>query len=677
MPIGAVTMILTNVGLQIFNNWCGSRQNKQLQQKREEFERAAKERNTQRMWQIMREGQELTRQLEEEKHQQRLEELKNDVGNLLQKLTYAATINNWPLNVLPIVMKNQALGNLLANQEDSVALHCIFTPSNSLEFNRVVFPRIEDALETYCNQHWSVMSDHPILFYSGTWKSQQSPTEVQIDSMRAALTNLPTLVITPFFRPNDGKLVFHVRIWGVGASSSDEFSIPEIEPTEFQRNYQSSDDYVNDSELMDELIEDLVPCLQCIIGYMADTYFWSSAGLAPHLPLLLTNGTINTDGMKYLINNSREYYDGLLAESEEKAEENPFMHNRLYNLIEGVASLWHDSENQKKREKCLLNTISTYCGGIKFNSIKDFVSSENIKDLDIDVIYNIIQLLQLFGFVDEVKVVEEIARKIDVSTNSTNWYTSKHVGIDEETILKSTDIELLLYYANHNNGYALFRLGEIYEYSIIGEFDLDKSKQYYNKAIQNNCCLAIIKNEIEDFKNNGQCDKTKIDNQIETLKSLYEKDICQAILLSVEISHLGIISLLETDELLTALDLVELSNHPYAYYLGAIIIIETYGKKYSSKIVELLEKSASLGYVESQLLLANIYKEGKLVPSSAKDCIKYNKLAAAQGSGEAFTNLGICFLEGFGMKKSKENALNMFRLADELGDEDAHSILNR
>lgn len=362
MPIGAVTMILTNVGLQIYNNWCGSRQNKQLQQKREEFERAAKERNTQRMWQIMHEGQELTRQLEEEKHQQRLEELKNDVGNLLQKLTYAATIDNWPLNVLPIVMKNQALGNLLANQEESVALHCIFTPSNSLEFNRVVFPRIEEALETYCNQHWSVMSDHPILFYSGTWKSQQSPTEVQIDSMRAALSNLPTLVITPFFRPNDSKLVFHVRIWGVGASSSDEFSIPEIEPTEFQRNYQTGDDYVNDADLMDELIEDLVPYLQCLIGYMTDTYFWSSLGKAPYLPLLVTNGTINTDGMKYLVDDSRDYYDKLLLTNEDNTKENPFMQDYILNLFEGSSVLWDADAKDKKLEDILLKFCTKKLG---------------------------------------------------------------------------------------------------------------------------------------------------------------------------------------------------------------------------------------------------------------------------------------------------------------------------
>ena len=102
MAIGAITMILANVGLQIYNNWCGIRQNAALQQKREEFERAAKERNTEHMWRLMREGQELTLQLEKEKHADRLNELKDDVDHLLEKLTYETTISNWPLKVLPL-----------------------------------------------------------------------------------------------------------------------------------------------------------------------------------------------------------------------------------------------------------------------------------------------------------------------------------------------------------------------------------------------------------------------------------------------------------------------------------------------------------------------------------------------------------------------------------------------
>lgn len=483
MPIGAITLILTNVGLQIYNNWRGSRQNKLLQQKREEFERALRERNTQRMWQLMSEGQELTRQLEEEKHQQRLNELKNDIGNLLQKLAYAATINNWPLNVLPIVMKNQALGNLLANQEESIALHCIFTPSNSLEFNRIVFPRIEEALEAYCNQHWSVMSDHPILFYSGAWKSLQAPTEVQIDSMRTALGNLPTLVITPFFRPNDGKLVLHVRIWGVGASSSDEFNIPEIEPTDFQRNYQTGDDYVNDTELMDELIEDLVPYLQCLIGYMADTYFWSSLGKAPHLPLLITNGTINTDGMKYLVDDSREYYNRLYSDA--KADDSFLMDNTLLNLSEGVLCLESFSDSRNRLHQLFLERCS-------IRSSQSFQTIEAAVD-------NTIWLLGDLAFLRNML-------RISAELGDTASFQSLYALVDsleeidyDYQVLDSKDVSVLESMENQGNAVAAYRLGELYEYAIGVKTDEAKSKQYYQQALDKGFFLAEIKLGLRGF----------------------------------------------------------------------------------------------------------------------------------------------------------------------------------
>ena len=93
-----------------------------------------------------------------------------------------------------------------------------------------------------------------------------------------------------------------------------------------------------------------------MIGYMADTYFWASSGLAPHLPLLVTNGTINTDGMKYLVSDSREYYDQLLLTSEEKAKENPFMQQNLLNLCRGTADLWDEEYKKayaKMRQRCV------------------------------------------------------------------------------------------------------------------------------------------------------------------------------------------------------------------------------------------------------------------------------------------------------------------------------------
>ena len=410
MPIGAITMILTNVGLQIYNNWCGSRQNDKLQQKREEFERAARERNTEHMWKLLREGQEMTMQMEKEKHDDRLKELKEEVDHLLERLTYESTITNWPLKVLPIVMKNQAFGNLLANQEEHVAMHVIFARSNYDKFNKLVYPIVEKDLEQYCDKHWSTVSDHPVLFYSGAWKPMSSPTDVQVKAMREELRNLPTLLITPFFRPgdgthpDDGKLVFQVHMWGVGPNSSDKFIVPEIEPVSdefhFQRTYTNQQDYDNVMGLLDEIVEDLVPYLECMIGYMADTYFWSSAGLAPHLPLLVTNGSINTDGMKYLISDSREYYNQLLLTSEEQAKENPFIQDNLLNLYKGSAELWDENNRKSYIEEIFL---------LRCNNITQF-GHNNVEDALINTpfSYNDINILNQLKYTHKDNVIYDI-----------------------------------------------------------------------------------------------------------------------------------------------------------------------------------------------------------------------------------------------------------------------------
>ena len=479
MAIGAITMILANVGLQIYNNWCGSRQNAALQQKREEFERAAKERNTEHMWRLLREGQEIALQLENEKHADRLKELKDEVDHLLERLTYETTISNWPLKVLPIVMKNQAFGNFLANQEENVAMHVIFTRSNHDKFNKLVYPVVEKQLEQYCDKHWSTMTDHPILFYSGAWKPAVTPTDVQVMAMREELKNLPTLLITPFFRPNDGKLVFQLHMWGVGANSTDKFDVPEIESTDFQRSFNNQDDYDNEEGLLDEIVEDLVPYLECIIGYMADTYFWSSAGLAPHLPLLLTSGAINTDGMRHLVDGSREYYSNLLTTSEEKSLDNIFLEDNLLNLYEGSSVLWDVKTKVAKLEE----VFYSYCrkknpainGGVLDNAQIPFM----VQDLSM--------LNKYKEGLNGTKYEKLIKENIQL-LNTINF---------DFALLDSNDILELSKGLDCTNGVAEYRLGEIFEFGIENQIDVKKSCEYYKSSKKQGFVLALLKLNID------------------------------------------------------------------------------------------------------------------------------------------------------------------------------------
>ena len=482
MPIGTITMILTNVGLQIYNNWCSSRQNEKLRQKREEFERAARDRNTEHMWELMREGQELTMQLEKEKHDDRLKELKDEVDHLLERLTYEATISNWPLKVLPIVMKNQALGNLLANQEEHVAMHVILTRSNYNKFNKSVFPIVEKQLEQYCDQHWSTMTDHPVLFYSGSWKPMSCPTDVQVTAMREELKNLPTLLITPFFRPGDGKLVFQVHMWGVGANSSDQFSVPEIEPVNdefhFQRTYNNQQDYENEEGLLDDVVEDLVPYLECMIGYMADTYFWTAFGSVPQFPLMLADGTINTDGMKYLVNDCQGYYERLLATTEENAKANPFAENNSVALLDGLSTFLSAEE----KETGLKRLFSEYC------SVKLFISNDDVSELINNASWGLCNLQfisTIVNYADKQNFPEYQGLKpiIEMLTSINHDYS----------ILDIKDIPSLKELADSGNAVALYRLGEVHEYGMRVPIDEELACHYYQESAEKGFILGELK----------------------------------------------------------------------------------------------------------------------------------------------------------------------------------------
>lgn len=639
MAIGAITMLLTNVGLQIYNNWCGCRQNDKLQKKREEFERAARDRNTEHMWKLLREGQELTLELEQQKHGDRLKELKKEVDDLLRKLTYEATINNWPLKVLPIVMKNQAFGNLLAKQEENVAMHVIFTRSNYDNFNKLIYPIVEKKLEQYCDKHWSTMTDHPVLFYSGAWKPMSSPTDVQVTAMREELKNLPTLLITPFFRPNDGKLVFQVHMWGVGANSTDRFDVPEIEPLDFQRSFSNNDDYDNERGLFEEIVEDLVPYLECMIGYMADTYFWSSAGLAPHLPMLVTNGSINTDGMKYIVDDCREYYDKLLLKSEENAKENPFMQQNLLKLYEGSAELW----DEETKIGNLKQTFLTYCCQRKGQNVSDMFTAlapTNFSKEDIPFIDTSLNHFRGTEYESKLRHIKEVLTSINFDYN----------------LLSVTDIDFLEEKHKEGKSIASYRLGEIYEYSIGTKWDKALSNQYYLDAERSAFILARLRNNIDLYE-----------QYREEIDCLINAGVAQAFVFKACWLYTRNMNA-EALQLLSSTS----SSHPAILFKKAKILIETNCDV--SQAEEILTNLAAKGYIKAQELLCEMYKKGDVLNENPSKHAEYAEKAMMQNSPDATYAMALCYLHGYGVQQSSSTGIMLVDRAEELGCMEAKRI---
>lgn len=667
MAIGTITMILANVGLSIFNNWAGSRQNKQIAEKREEFERAAREGQRERMLQLMREGQQLTLELEEQKHKERLSELNDQFDNLIKELAYSAAIEHWPLKTLPIVMKNQALGNLLANQEEKVALHCILTSSNCREFNDYVLPKVESALEAYCNVHWSTLTGSPVLFYSGAWKSNDVPTGTQVDSMRAALSNLPTLLITPFFRPQDHKLVFQAHVWGVGYNNSDQFTIPVIEPTEFQRDYTDELGWLAEEGLIEEAVEDFVPYLQCLIGYIADTYFWSAFGSVPQLPRMLTDGTINTDGMKYLVDETREYYDNLLVESQEKAKEQPFADDNLQYLVEGTKTLWNDEVQKKNRIDCVLNSVHKITNS-RYNDLTELI--EVLPIYDMNIIDKIIKILRKFGFVKEAEKAE--ASKLELIHNASVEPQNKiRTDIFQDTdlsVLEMTDILLLEKLAKSNNAAAQFRLGELYEYSIGVDCNKDLSEKYYNQSLENGYILAKVYYLIHSDKAES-IDK----NMIKGLEYLNSQSVKQSMIFTSMLLYNGVGFNMDRAKAIDMLDKIN-TEHPLYLYWGAKMLMEC-GIEEKDNVKTLLCKCADMGYVKAQIALMSLLRDGTYLDVSPKEALLYAQKAASQGAPLAFRYIGECYINGFGVKRDYNQAKKYFEVAVKLGDDLSKQIL--
>ena len=663
MAIGAISMILANVGLQIYNNWCGSRQNDKLQQKREEFERAARERNTEHMWKLLREGQELAMQLEKEKHEDRLKELQCDLDNLLKEITHEKTIINWPLKVLPIVMKNQAFGNLLANQEENIAMHVLLARSNYSEFNKWVHPIIEKALELHCNQHWSTKSDHPILFYSGAWDTQKcpmNPNDVQITALQTQLSNLPTLLITPFFRPKDkdgkgGKLVFQVNMWGVGATKEYTFNVKEIEPKSdefhFQHLYTNQDDYENTKGVLDWIVEDLVPYLECMIGYMADTYFWSSAGLAPHLPLLVTNGTINTDGMRYLLYDSCVYYVQLLDKSLENTRANPFAQNNLLNFYDGCAGLWEESVKKKAIEDIFISYCSIRSNR-NFHSMDECVSIKLFSKEDLSFIKEFRSIYKNSAYQEELEKIQNVINLLDF----------------EYSIMSSVDVTYLNELAKDGNGAAMFRLGEIYEYSIkVERYDAIKSTKYYNDSLNKGFILASLYAVIHDEnKDSIRCFTSE---ELYVLNTLHDLGVITASIFLSQYYYYGPEK--DNTKVIRYLEDAPDTEHPYLYFWAAKVLMDLHGMKEERSIEYNLEKSANYGYIEAQTLLMSWYEK----KGNKEKVAKYAEMAARQGSLKGISKLGYCLLTGFGTYKDMNRGVEMLKFAAQKGDQNALEIL--
>lgn len=298
--MGPVTMMIASVGMQYFNNYANNNKNREIQAHQREFQKAAAEHDYDRMRKAQAAAARLAIELETEVHQERVKDIEKNYDSLLDSFAHSFAISNWPLSVLPFIMKGETFGSLFRGNSKTISMHCILTPSNCQWFNEFFYDDLDLRVEAEMNNNWNAQSSHPIVYYGGGWNRRQNkpngrsiPALIDLDDialLKNKLKQISTMVITPYFDPD---LLFRVQLWGMGKDYDVPFiiDIPHGEIGHSERIFSYDYGKNNQQELTDDFfnttMEEFVPYITSLIGFVADKYFWNVYGIQPGLPELI------------------------------------------------------------------------------------------------------------------------------------------------------------------------------------------------------------------------------------------------------------------------------------------------------------------------------------------------------------------------------------------------------
>lgn len=392
-----ITMMVASIGMQFFNNYANNDKNKEIQDKQREFQKAAAEHDFERMRKLQAESAKLALELEAEVHKERAEDINSNYDALLENFAHSFAIQNWPLNVLPFVMKGESFGSLFKGTTKSVNMHCIFTPSNCDWFNRMFYDDIDLRLEAEMNNNWNAQTTHPIVYYGGGWNRRtvlphgiSIPNLIDLDDiglLETNLKNVPVMVVTPYFDP---WLHFRVKIWGMGKDSEVPFRIDiphgadiDISKRIFSYDYNKDMKEEMTEDFINTTIEEFVPYMESLIGFVADKYFWGMYKVLPHL--------IDIKRMEILPITMQIAYDVQLEK---------YTHRSAYN-IEKALDYCHIYKKQQAKKKVLFVLEKYfYEKGMEYDTSKSVYSNYTDCQIHLSDI-PVIGKLQEFGYLSE------------------------------------------------------------------------------------------------------------------------------------------------------------------------------------------------------------------------------------------------------------------------------------
>lgn len=287
-------LMAASMGLQQLKTWQDNKQKEALGEKQMEMRKAMQLREFDRARRLQAEAAKITMEMEAEAHAQRRRDIETEYDNVFNSLIDQFQLDKWPLSVVPFIMKGESFGTHVRGF-DVASIHCIFTPSNDLNFNRFVYSSLDLRIEQMMNTYWNSNATHQVVYYGGSWKPK-APNGVStldysdVDKLHAELKSVPVICITPYFLPT-GKMIFRVWAWGMGADATarqditpfeKDFSIPLNSSSFIKPKDEAAEQEFSLS--IDTFVVEVTNYLASMIGYLSDMYYWKMYSIAPIFP---------------------------------------------------------------------------------------------------------------------------------------------------------------------------------------------------------------------------------------------------------------------------------------------------------------------------------------------------------------------------------------------------------
>ena len=278
-------------GIQAYNSWSNETNAKKIQEVQEAFQRAALMQNldeARRLFNMMISTKREIMQEERENQRNLMCDLHREN---LRSIEYLASLDRWPLAVMPLVMRDD---HLFFEPEDNaiVPINVILGPCRDRNFQTQIWKLVEDELAIRFSTYWSMTSSHPIVFYQDAWKDDRDQADsTMCANIHAKIPQTPTLILSPVI--TRCGLQIEATRWCVDGID-DKQSYKEIRLSLLDSCHQYTKEEAYDVSQIPSYIAELADLIESMIGYLDDQYMWLRYHMLPQFPLILQN-RINID----------------------------------------------------------------------------------------------------------------------------------------------------------------------------------------------------------------------------------------------------------------------------------------------------------------------------------------------------------------------------------------------